>query len=88
MVLGAGAGFGVVVAAFRFSNGLSGYKMKEDDVDEVARKEEMRKMRRRPLQETIEQLGEGRGMFHHVWRIMLAANVDRYLRPRIRGAEA
>ncbi|KAF9731681.1 hypothetical protein PMIN06_007718 [Paraphaeosphaeria minitans] len=63
MVLGAGAGFGVVCAAFRFTNGLNGYAIKEDDEDEVARKEEMRKMRRRPLQETLEQLGEGRGIY-------------------------
>jgi hypothetical protein len=88
MVLGAGAGFGVAVAAFRYTNGLGGYSIKEDDEDEVARKEEMRKMRRRPLQETIEQLGEGRGTSHHVWRILLAANIDRYLWPWLRGAEA
>ncbi|KAJ4348500.1 uncharacterized protein N0V89_009876 [Didymosphaeria variabile] len=63
MVLGAGATFGVATAAFRYTNGLNGYAIKEDDEDEVARKEEMRKMRRRPLQETLEQLGEGRGIY-------------------------
>lgn len=62
MVLGAGAGFGVVMAAFKYTHGIKGYSIKEDDEDEVARKEEMRKLRRRPLQETLEQLGEGRGM--------------------------
>ena len=62
LVLGAGAAFGVGMAAFKHTEGLTGRAMKEDDEDEVARKEEMRKMRRRPLQETLEQLGEGRGM--------------------------
>ena len=63
LTLGAGAGFGVAVAAFRYTKGLKGYNIKEDSDDEIARKEEMRKMRRRPLQETLEQLGEGRGTF-------------------------
>lgn len=88
MVLGAGAGFGVAMAAFRFTEGLRGYNQKEDDEDEVARKEEMRKMRRRPIQETLEQLGEGRGTFFCIQHIMLAADIDRHLRARLRRAEA
>lgn len=83
IVLGAGAGFGVACAAFKYTNGLSGYATKEDNEDEVARKEELRKMRRRPLQETLEQLGEGRGTSYHVLDIMLAANINRYLRSRL-----
>ncbi|KAF1970374.1 hypothetical protein BU23DRAFT_538077 [Bimuria novae-zelandiae CBS 107.79] len=63
MVLGAGAGFGVACATFKYTQGFRGYNIKEDSEDEVARKEEMRKMRRRPLQETLEQLGEGRGIY-------------------------
>lgn len=89
MVLGAGVGFGVTMAAFKYTNGLKGYNIKEDDEDEVARKEEMRKLRRRPLQETLEQLGEGRGMpCHSSPPLSCLSNVIRYLRSRLRGEEA
>lgn len=64
MVLGGAAVVGISMAAWRYTHGLQGYAIKEDDEDEVARKEEMRKMRRRPIQETLEQLGEGRGMIY------------------------
>ncbi|KAF2641324.1 hypothetical protein P280DRAFT_468962 [Massarina eburnea CBS 473.64] len=61
-MLGAGASFGTVLAAYRYTNGLSG-GVEESDEDEVERREKLRKMRQRPLQETIEQLGEGRGIY-------------------------
>lgn len=35
----------------------------DDGVDEVSRKEYMRKNRRRPIEETINELGEGRGVY-------------------------
>jgi len=60
-MLGYGAVVGTAMAAFRYTKGFRGYAVSEADEDEVERKEEMRKMRRRPLEETIEQLGEGRG---------------------------
>ena len=41
---------------------MSGYK-RDPDVDEVARKEFLRRNRRRPIEETIEALGEGRGIY-------------------------
>ncbi|KAJ4300677.1 hypothetical protein N0V90_002765 [Kalmusia sp. IMI 367209] len=63
MMLGAGAGFGVALAAFKYTNGIGGYVAKEEDEDEVERREELRKLHRRPLQETLEQLGEGRGIY-------------------------
>lgn len=66
IVLGAGAGFGVVTAAWKYTSGLKGY-MKEESEDEVERREQIRKMRRRPLHETIEQLGEGRGIYAPGW---------------------
>ncbi|CAI6338813.1 unnamed protein product [Periconia digitata] len=62
-MLGAGACFSTAMAANRYTNGLTGYAVEEDDEDEVARKENMRKQRRRPLHETLEQLGEGRGVY-------------------------
>ena len=63
-MLGAGATFSTVMATYRYTNGLQGYGMlRPDDDEEVERKEAQKKLRRRPLLETIEQLGEGRGRF-------------------------
>ena len=59
--MGYGAGLAVVMGAFDYTGGtLTGYE-KDPSVDEYARKEALRKNRRRPIQETIEELGEGRG---------------------------
>jgi hypothetical protein len=60
-VLGYGAGLAVLMGTFDYTGGkLEGYS-KDPDVDEFDRKEYLRKNRRRPIQETIEELGEGRG---------------------------
>lgn len=40
---------------------MQGYA-KDPEVDEVGRKEYLRKNRRRPLEDTVAELGEGRGM--------------------------
>lgn len=40
---------------------MSGY-VRDPDVDELERKEFIRRNRRRPLAETIAELGEGRGI--------------------------
>jgi hypothetical protein len=61
MMLGAGATLSVVMTAFRYTNGLRGYSSPETDEEEVERRENAKKLRRRPISETIEQLGEGRG---------------------------
>ena len=61
-VLGFGAGLATVQGVFDYTGGkFSGYE-KDPHVDEYERKENLRKMRRKPIQETLEQLGEGRGM--------------------------
>ena len=60
-MLGAGVAVGNGLSAFRYTNGLRGFRTSDNDDDDVERKEAMRKMRRRPLLETVEQLGEGRG---------------------------
>jgi len=61
-VLGYGAGLAVLLGTFDYTGGvLTGYD-KDPSVDEYARKEYLRKNRRKPIQETIEELGEGRGM--------------------------
>ncbi|CAO2656163.1 Nn.00g049660.m01.CDS01 [Neocucurbitaria sp. VM-36] len=63
-MLGAGAAFSTVLTAYRYTNGLRGVgDIRSDDDNEVERREELKKLRRRPLSETIEQLGEGRGIY-------------------------
>ncbi|RAR01662.1 tubulin folding cofactor c [Stemphylium lycopersici] len=62
-MLGAGAAFSTVLTAYRYTNGLRGVgdiTEQIDDDGEVERREELKKMRRRPLSETLQQLGEGR----------------------------
>lgn len=60
-VLGYGAGLAVLLGTYDYTGGvLSGYD-KDPNVDEYLRKEQLRKNRRRPIQETLEELGEGRG---------------------------
>jgi hypothetical protein len=54
----------VVLGAFDYTGGaLTGYK-KDPEIDEFERKEQLRKNRRRPIEETIAELGEGRGLFY------------------------
>jgi hypothetical protein len=60
-MLGAGAAFSTVLTAFRYTNGIRGDDPTILDEEEVERRENAKKLRRRPLSETIEQLGEGRG---------------------------
>lgn len=60
-MLGAGAAFSTVLTAYRYTNGLRGTASIETDEEEVQRRENAKKLRRRPLSETIEQMGEGRG---------------------------
>ncbi|KAF2239475.1 hypothetical protein EV356DRAFT_528073 [Viridothelium virens] len=60
--LGYGAALAVIAGVYDYTGGsLSGYR-KDPDVDEVARKEFLRKNRRRPIEETLANLGEGRGI--------------------------
>jgi hypothetical protein len=49
------------MGAYDYTGGrLTGYQ-KDSKVDEFDRKEYMRKNRRRPIEETIAEVGEGRG---------------------------
>lgn len=60
-VLGFGALTAVVMGAYDYTGGaLSGYK-KDKEMDEFERKEYLRKNRRIPIDQTISELGEGRG---------------------------
>jgi hypothetical protein len=85
-MLGAGAAFSTVLTAYRYSNGMRGHAYNEND-DEVERREALKKIRRRPLSETLEQLGEGRGT-HTTSMLADPANLSRYLWPRLGGAKA
>lgn len=75
-VVGYGCALAVVLGAFSYTGGkLDGYR-RDPMVDEVARKEYLRKNRRRDIEGTLEELGEGRGMFSNLpgswdesWRI-------------------
>ncbi|KAK5149844.1 hypothetical protein LTR04_006947, partial [Oleoguttula sp. CCFEE 6159] len=59
-VLGYGAAVAVVLGAFDYTGGvLTGYT-RDPTVDEVSRKEYLRKNRRRPIEQTVAELGEGR----------------------------
>jgi hypothetical protein len=61
--LGYGALLSVLMGVFDYTGGkLTGYE-KDPTVDEVDRKEFLRKNRRRPIWETIMELGEGRGLY-------------------------
>ncbi|MCJ1299025.1 hypothetical protein MMC08_001816 [Hypocenomyce scalaris] len=62
-VLGYGAGLAVLLGTYDYTGGvLTGYD-KDPNGDEYLRKEQLRKNRRRPIQETLEELGEGRGIY-------------------------
>jgi hypothetical protein len=64
-VLGYGSGLAIVAFAFDYTHtSLSGQKG-DPTVDEVDRKTAMRRNRRRPIEETIAELGEGRGNLHY-----------------------
>src|SRR5690242_21850265 len=87
-MLGAGMCFGTAMSAFRYTAGLRGAASGEVDDEEIERKEAMKKLRRRPLSENLEQLGEGRGKSLTGHYMVVSTDNFRYLRSRIRGEEA
>jgi hypothetical protein len=87
MMLGAGAAFSTVLTAFRYTNGWRGMASAETDEEEVERRENAKKFRRRPISETIEQLGEGRGKHSQDGAGKYLVDHSRNLRPRLRGEE-
>jgi hypothetical protein len=87
-MLGAGAAFSTVLTAYRYTNGLRGIASAETDEEEVERRENAKKARRRPLSETIQELGEGRGEQCTAQLIDAATNRARNLRSRLRREEA
>lgn len=62
-VLGYGASLSIILAAFTYTGGsLSGFGQ-DPNVDEYERKEALRANKRRPVTETLHELGEGRGIY-------------------------
>ncbi|GAW13594.1 hypothetical protein ANO14919_029810 [Xylariales sp. No.14919] len=62
-ILGYGASFAVVMTAYDYAgNSLRGKTTEVSGMDEYERKEYLRKNRRRPIDETVADLGEGRGI--------------------------
>lgn len=61
--MGYGTGLAITMCGFDFAGGLWGYK-RDSEVDEFERRTQLRKAYRQPGEETIAQLGEGRGMFY------------------------
>lgn len=63
-VLGYGAALATILGVFNYTGGRLTGPYERGYVDEVERKEYIRKNRRRPVEETVHQLGEGRGKWH------------------------
>ncbi|TLS23967.1 hypothetical protein PpBr36_08264 [Pyricularia pennisetigena] len=63
VVVGFAAGTAVTLGTYAYTGkSLRGWGKKDDVKDDFERKEELRKNRRRPIEETIAELGEGRGI--------------------------
>ncbi|KAI1636138.1 NADH-ubiquinone oxidoreductase-like protein [Biscogniauxia mediterranea] len=62
-ILGYGTLFSVVLSTLEYTGGGLRGKRQASELDEYDRKEALRKNRRRPITETIENIGEGRGIY-------------------------
>lgn len=72
-VMGYGTMAAVLLGAFDYTGGRINGWSRDSEADEFERKQYMRKNRRRPIEETIAEVGEGRGtLCYIVW-----------LRPRV-----
>ncbi|KAF2481961.1 mitochondrial import inner membrane translocase subunit Tim17 family protein [Neohortaea acidophila] len=62
-VLGYGAMLATTLGVFNYTGGKLTAPYEEEAIDRVGEKERMRKARRRPVEETVHELGEGRGVY-------------------------
>jgi len=60
-VFGMAALVSIGMGTFEYTQGWTGYK-KDPELDEFERKQALRANRRRPIEETISEIGEGRGI--------------------------
>jgi len=77
--LGYGTALATILAVFDYSGGTLWGNYAHDGSDEVSRKEFIRKNRRRPVEETVLQLGEGRGEFLPLYCHLYSDDVVVYL---------
>ncbi|KAI0474203.1 hypothetical protein F4859DRAFT_504664 [Xylaria cf. heliscus] len=62
-IIGYGSAFSVIMTTFDYTGGsLRGKRTENAEMDDYERKEYLRKNRRRPIEETIADIGEGRGI--------------------------
>ncbi|KAI1007568.1 hypothetical protein K3495_g658 [Podosphaera aphanis] len=61
--LGYSVGAGVLMGVFDYTGGSLSGPAKDSEMDLFEWKQQMRKNRRRPIEETIAELGEGRGIY-------------------------
>ncbi|OJJ82872.1 Tim17/Tim22/Tim23/Pmp24 family protein [Aspergillus glaucus CBS 516.65] len=63
-LMGYGAGLAIGMSGFNYAGGLWGYKRDKDlSVDEFERRTQLRKNYRIPGEQTLAELGEGRGLY-------------------------
>ncbi|CAI4219584.1 unnamed protein product [Parascedosporium putredinis] len=63
IVVGCGAGLAALLGVFEYTGGrFDGYYNRRPEEDEFDRKQRLRENRRRPIEETIRDVGEGRGI--------------------------
>lgn len=96
-MVGFGAALSLAQFAFEYTGGKFSGFAQDAEVDEYERKEQLRRNRRRPIEQTLQEMGEGRGTSHHPPAVCEGErgrnvlNIDRYLRswiPRKTAREA
>jgi hypothetical protein len=85
--LGYGTGLAIISFVVDYTQTSFSGQKGDPTVDEVDRKTFLRKNRRRPIEETIAELGEGRGEIAFPLNAIYFSNISRYLWTRIRGEE-
>lgn len=65
-VLGCGVALATIIGVFEYTGGQLMPTGKDPQVDDFDRKEALKKRYRRPVQETINEIGEGRGILSNV----------------------
>jgi hypothetical protein len=95
-VFGYGALFSVALTAYYYTGGTLKGAFRSGELDEYERKEMMRKNRRRPIEETLAEIGEGRGEHQFYVKyyeeslqfLLIVLTFFRYPATGVRGAEA
>ena len=82
-VLGNGMLLGVILAGVQYTGGYPFNTQQDPNEDKFTEKEELRKRFRRPVNEMINEIGEGRGMCHTVMGMYFVLNFLRHIRSRL-----